>query len=105
MKYVIKKKYDGENTKNLIDAISKAYYSKEALKELINDCKNESALSLLTDKYTSISMEWNTKMSELENIIFGEFKGVVDYTYNISFSDYTVTISTDSEHLSSYFNN
>ncbi|WP_301204432.1 hypothetical protein [Bacteroides acidifaciens] len=76
----------------LKESVSKPYYKKEALKELIDICTNAAARETLVNQYTAAYTEWKTAMDELERSVLGKWYQGFTYTFNITFADNYFTL-------------
>lgn len=76
----------------LKESVSKPYYKKEALKELIDTCTNASARELLVNQYTQTYAEWKKAMDDLERSLLGKWYQGFTYTFNITFADNSFTL-------------
>lgn len=84
--------YSKQISNELKDSVSKPYYKKEALKELIDSCINDTARELLVNQYTQVYAEWKTAMDNLERTLLGKYYQSFTYTFNITFADSMFTL-------------
>ena len=69
-----------------IEAVKKAFYTKESLAELLNgNIKNTEAINVITDKYQKAYEDWSNIMNDMQNKYLNG-NSFDDATFNINFT-------------------
>lgn len=78
----------------IIEDIAQSFYKKEAVKELVDNCKNANAIETLAKMYADATSNWEMNMSKMSKFILDNAsdKNITVGNINVNFTNNTVSI-------------